>query len=37
MDFPSTPVSVSELFFFPDVKVSLFTAHKYNVGFFPQH
>lgn len=36
MDFPSVLVSVSEWFFFPDVKVSLFTVHKYSVGdFFP--
>lgn len=35
--FSSTLVSASEQFFFPDVQVSLFTAHKYSVGFFPQH
>lgn len=37
MDFPSALVSVSEWFFFPDVKVSLFTVHKYSVGDFFQH
>lgn len=35
MDFPSVLVSVSEQFFFPDVKVFFFTVHKYSVGFSP--
>lgn len=32
MDFPCTLVYVNEQLFFPDVKVSLFTVHKYSVG-----